>query len=435
MPGIALHLRSVKGSSAWALFVLFSANVFNVLDRALLSVVLQPIGVDLSLSDTELSLVVGPLFFIVYMTSGLVIARLVDTSNRVVILFVGITVWSLATAATALAEDFFSLALARVLVGIGEATALPVAMSLIPDLFALRSRGKAISLFQTSGFIGVSGGTIFAGAIASEYGWQKMFVVCGLAGLVVALALIITVREPVRLTGGGFKGANVGFLRDTSVRISRLWRTPGFAAMTLGFGAAAMLVSVLVAWAPALLQRSYGASLIDVGLIVGPATAVGGLTGTLMAGILTDRVVRYKGMDRTVLYMPIVALPLSTPFALGFLYQPHVTIGAICLGMTCFASSFAVTPVMNFAVSRARSDERGLTSMMLLISAGLIGGSLGPTIVGYTSDILAPMWGLESLRYALLCLCGVPIIASTLFAAALRQTSPEPGSEDRLLAA
>lgn len=426
MSGMALHRRPVKESSTWALLVLFFANAFNVLDRALLSVVLQPIGMELSLTDTELSLVVGPLFFIVYMTSGLVIARIVDTHNRVLILSIGITVWSLATAATALAEGFYSLALVRVLVGIGEATALPVAMSLIPDLFSLHSRGKAISVFQMSGFIGMSGGTIVAGAIASEYGWQQMFAVCGLAGLVIAMLLILTVREPVRQTARECAGVNnTGFLRDTSLRIVRLWRTPGFAAMTLGFGAAAMLVAVLGAWAPALLQRSYGASLIDVGLIVGPATAVGGLAGTLVAGILTDRVVRYKGMQRCIFYIPVIALPMSSPFAIGFLYQPHVTIGAICLGMMCFASSFAVTPVMSFAVTRARPDERGLTSMMLLISAGLIGGSLGPMIVGYTSDILAPIWGLESLRYALLCLCGVPLLASVLFAAALRQTPPE----------
>lgn len=425
MPGVALDMRAAKASSTWALLVLFSANVFNVLDRALLSVVLQPVGVDLTLSDIELSLVVGPVFFIVYMTSGLVIARLVDTFNRVLILFFGILVWSLATAATAFAEDFLSLALARVLVGIGEATALPVAMSLIPDLFALPSRGKAISVFQTSGFIGVSGGTIVAGAIASEYGWQNMFLLCGLAGLVVGAVLIFTVREPVRAIGGDRRRPDLGFLRDTGVRIVERWRTPGFAALTLGFGVAAMLVAVLGAWAPALLQRSYGASLIDVGLIVGPATAIGGLSGTLLAGVLTDRLVRHRGMVRSVLYMPIVALPFSTPFALGFLYQPHVTVGAICLGMTCFASSFAVTPVMNYAVSRARPDERGLTSMMLLISAGLIGGSIGPTLVGYMSDTLAPHWGPESLRFALLCLCAVPLLASALFAAALRQTPPE----------
>src|SRR5690606_3990067 len=105
MSDIALHMRSAKASSTWALLILFSANVFNVLDRALLSVALQPIKVDLSLSDVELSLIVGPLFFLVYTTSGLAIARLVDTSNRVLILFIGITVWSLATAATALRSE------------------------------------------------------------------------------------------------------------------------------------------------------------------------------------------------------------------------------------------------------------------------------------------------------------------------------------------
>ena len=120
--------------AGWTLFLLFLANVLNVGDRMLLGVVTEPVRKDLALSDTQMALANGLLFVLFNLIAGLFIARLVDRGNRVRILVLGIAGWSLATAATGLAENFTMLAIARLGVGAGEATAFPAVMSLIPPV-------------------------------------------------------------------------------------------------------------------------------------------------------------------------------------------------------------------------------------------------------------------------------------------------------------
>ena len=163
------------GAACWTLFVLLLANAFNVGDRTLLGVVTEPVRLELNLSDTQMSLANGFLFVLFNLAGGLVIARFVDRGNRKRILALGLAGWSLATAATGLAQDFFTLSLARIGVGIGEATAFPAAMSLIPDLFSPSARGKAIGVFQSSTLIGVIGGTILAGEESVAQVGERIF--------------------------------------------------------------------------------------------------------------------------------------------------------------------------------------------------------------------------------------------------------------------
>jgi MFS family permease len=130
--------------------LLFLANVLNTGDRGLLGVVTEQVRGELSLSDTQMSLANGLFFTVFNLVGGLFLARMIDRGNRVRILAFGIAGWSLATAATGLATDFATLALARIGVGIGEATAFPAAMSLIPDLYSAQARGRAVAVFQSS---------------------------------------------------------------------------------------------------------------------------------------------------------------------------------------------------------------------------------------------------------------------------------------------
>jgi len=180
-PRHAAAAGPVPAASYWALAVLFLVNVFNQGDRMLFGVVVEPIRRDLSLSDTQLSLV-GGLFFVLFnLVAGLFLARAIDRGNRVRILALGVVVWSLATAALGLAQGFWTLAAARVAVGVGEATAFPAVMSLIPDLFRAEARGRAVAVFQSSSFVGIVGGTVVAGVLGAALGWRSMFHACGLA--------------------------------------------------------------------------------------------------------------------------------------------------------------------------------------------------------------------------------------------------------------
>jgi MFS family permease len=415
--------------AGWTLFLLFLANVLNVGDRMLLGVVTEPVRHDLALSDTEMALANGLLFVLFNLIAGLFIARLVDRGNRVRILTIGIAVWSISTAGTGLAHNFAELAAARLGVGVGEATAFPAVMSLIPDLFRPQVRGTAIGVFQSSSFVGIVGGTILAGVVAAALGWRPMFIVCGAAGVVLATVVMLTVREPDREESPDTTGDAGRWLAGMAAGLRRVIQVPGFVPLALGFGVSAMMGAVLGAWGPAFLQRSHGVALREVGIVIGPAVGIGGLVGTLVSGAIADRLARMRGSVSAMLRLPLVALPLSTPFMAGFIFAPTLLVTMLCAAGMNFLLSCAFVPCINYAVARTGAGDRALISTAMLAASGLIGGALGPFIVGALSDGLAPQFGAESLRYALSAMIASPLLATAFLIAAFRQAPDTPAGQ------
>jgi MFS family permease len=415
--------------AGWTLFLLFLANVLNVGDRMLLGVVTEPVRHDLALSDTEMALANGLLFVLFNLIAGLFIARLVDRGNRVRILTIGIAVWSISTAGTGLAHNFAELAAARLGVGVGEATAFPAVMSLIPDLFRPQVRGTAIGVFQSSSFVGIVGGTILAGVVAAALGWRPMFIVCGAAGVVLATVVMLTVREPDREESPDTTGDAGRWLAGMAAGLRRVIQVPGFVPLALGFGVSAMMGAVLGAWGPAFLQRSHGVALREVGIVIGPAVGIGGLVGTLVSGAIADRLARMRGSVSAMLRLPLVALPLSTPFMAGFIFAPTLLVTMLCAAGMNFLLSCAFVPCINYAVARIGAGDRALISTVMLAASGLIGGALGPFIVGALSDGLAPQFGAESLRYALSAMIASPLLATAFLIAAFRQAPDTPAGQ------
>ena len=415
-------VRPSRATAWWALAVLFLANIFNQGDRILFGTVVDPIGRELAISDTQMSLASGLLFVLFNLVGGLFIARFVDRGNRVRILAIGVAVWSLATAATGLATGFPTLALARIVTGIGEATAFPAAMSLIPDLFRKETRGKAVAIFQSSSFFGIVGGTIIGGVVAAAIGWRSMFMVCGLSGLSVALLLLFAVREPARTddTEPVREGA---YWADLTAGCSRVLALPGYVHLLIGFGFASMMTYVLGAWGPTFLLRSHDVPLAQVGLVIGPAVGLGGITGTLASGILADRMMARRGRAPDMLLVPLIAVPLSMPFMAGFVFLPTLSAAMICAAVMNFLLSCALPPAVNFAVSSVASRDRGIVSTIMLAASGLVGGSLGPFVVGVLSDILTPQYGDDGLRMGMSAMLVTPLAAAVFLFFSYRNSS------------
>jgi MFS family permease len=326
-------------------------------------------------------------------------------------------VWSISTAGTGLAHNFAELAAARLGVGVGEATAFPAVMSLIPDLFRPQVRGTAIGVFQSSSFVGIVGGTILAGVVAAALGWRPMFIVCGAAGVVLATVVMLTVREPDREESPDTTGDAGRWLAGMAAGLRRVIQVPGFVPLALGFGVSAMMGAVLGAWGPAFLQRSHGVALREVGIVIGPAVGIGGLVGTLVSGAIADRLARMRGSVSAMLRLPLVALPLSTPFMAGFIFAPTLLVTMLCAAGMNFLLSCAFVPCINYAVARIGAGDRALISTVMLAASGLIGGALGPLIVGALSDGLTPQFGGESLRYALSAMIASPLLATAFLIA------------------
>ena len=418
----AANRTTTGNASWWALFVLFLANIFNQGDRILFGTVVDPIGRDLAISDTQMSLASGLLFVLFNLVGGLFIARFVDRGNRVRILAIGVAGWSLATAATGLSTDFATLSLARIATGIGEATAFPAAMSLIPDLFRADARGRAIAIFQTSSFVGIVGGTIIGGVLAAAIGWRSMFFVCGLSGLSVTALLLLSVREPARTDDVAMPVA-ADYWADLWAGCRRVLSLPGYPHLLVGFGIASMMTFVLAAWGPSFLLRSHDVPLAQVGIVIGPAVGLGGITGTLASGFLSDRLMTRRGRAGDMLKLPMLSVPLALPFMAGFIFLPTLGAAMACAAVMNFLLSMAMPPAINFALNSVASRDRGIVSTILLAASGLIGGALGPFIVGALSDTLTPRFGEDALRMALSAMLAAPALGALFLFAAYRRSA------------
>ena len=405
----------------YTLLLLALANFLNVADRSLLGIVVDPVKYELGLTDTQMSIVSGTAFVLFNLIMGIFIARWVDRGNRKLILTIGIALWSGATALTGLAHGFVSLGVTRILVGVGEATALPVAYSMIADLFQAARRPRAIAIFQLSTFFGLVTGSIVAGVVTAAHGWRFMFVSCGLAGFLLVLTLVVTMREPARTSSPSSQS-----LPDAHIgqAIAHLARMRGFVSLSLGTSMAAMAVGALPVWAPAFLLRSHNVPLAQVGALIGPAVGGGGIAGTLFAGWLATRLSRRQGSEVPGLWVPIIALPLATPFYLIYVFAPSVGMTMGAAAVMNFLLATALGPCIAVAIGMAPPPMRALSSTLMLLASGIIGGALAPLIVGRVSDALAMQFGNEALRYGLATLTPTPAIAGLLLWIARKRCSP-----------
>jgi MFS family permease len=273
--------------------------------------------------------------------------------------------------------------------------------------------------------VGVIGGTIAAGLLAAALGWRAMFQICGVAGIGIAVLLLATVREPARERVQQETGDS--WLADFLAGARRILGRPGFLTLALCFGVSGMMVAVLGAWGPAFLQRSHGLSLAEVGLAIGPAVGLGGVTGMLVSGVWADRLIARRGYPAAMLRIPLLALPLSVPFVAGFVMAPTLALAMLSAAAMNFLVSCAYTPCVNYAVTTVDPADRGLVSSLLLAASGLIGTGLAPFIVGALSDLLTPGFGAEGLRYALLSMIPTPLIATGLIWRTIHLARPADG--------
>jgi len=409
----------IKGART-TLAALFIANTLSWGDRALLGVVVDPVKRDLALNDTQMALLNGAIFIAFNLVAGVAIARWVDRGNRKLILLIGVAVWSLATCLIGAATGFISLAIALVLVGVGEATVFPVALSMIGDLRAPPERPRSVAVFQSGTFVGLIGGSILAGVLAAAHGWRWMFAVCGAGGLVLLVAMVFIIREPARqqddstvtptTEGGDLRGA-----------IRRVLATPGFASLSLGVGFLGTVGSVLGAWGPAFLQRSHDVPLAQVGAVIGPAVGISGIAGTVVGGLMATFLVQRRSSERAGLLVPLVATPLAIPFLAMFVLSSTLAGALAATSIMTFLISLGVAPCFALGSGMVSHRNRALASTLMLFAFGLIGSALAPFMVGAVSDALSPSYGAESLRYALATMLVTPPLATVLLFVAYRQ--------------
>jgi len=406
--------------AVYALCIFALSNGFNFLDRQILAILLEPIRADLGVSDTALGFLSGPAFALFYALAGLPIARWVDHGSRRTIMAFGIALWSLMTAACGLARNFVQLAVARTLVGVGEATQTPSAHSLISDSFEPRRRATALAINSAGANVGVLVGLALGGWLADAYGWRVTFVSVGLPGLVVALLIRLTVREPTRGSADGTTASrDAGSFAEAA---RALWRLRTYRHAALGASLQALFGYSLISWAPTFMARVHGWSAGEIGLPLGLIMGLGGAAGAILGGALSDRLGRRD--PRWYTYLPFLTAIAMLPFALLFLLWPDGG-GMLWYAPAVVLGTFYPAPCYALAQNLVPPHMRGTSSAVMLLAITIIGLGVGPQLVGLLNDALAPRLGEHAIRYSLALVTLANLWASAHFLLASRSVRAE----------
>jgi MFS family permease len=386
----------------YVLAVLSASYVVNYLDRYVLAMLAGPIKAELGISDAEMGFLLGPAFALLYTGLGVPVAWLADRTSRRNLIAIGMTVWSAFTAFSGLARSGLEIALARFGVGVGEAAGAAPAHSLIADYFPPERRATALSVFQTGVPIGQMLGTVIGGLLVAPLGWRNVFLIVGLPGVAIALLLRLTVREPERAARADAAGSLVGVLGEFGRSIRSLLRIPTFRALAFGGMFAAIPGTGFGVWLPTMFVRSHGMSLAEFGMSYGIVSGLASISGAVGAGLLADRLALLD--PRWRLRVAAASVALSIPILIGICAVPDPRV-AMWLSVPAGLAGSGYAPVL-FAIAQslAPARVRAMTSsvMILFITGG--GMLVGPWAIGVLSDVLAPRFGADSLRVAMIAL-------------------------------
>jgi MFS family permease len=385
----------------YVLWLLLVVATFNYADRYMLGVLLPDIKGELGLSDTQIGFITGTAFTIVYAFLGVPIAALADRFSRRKIITLALAAWSLMTCLCGLAQSFLQLAVFRVLVGIGESGCTPPSHSLISDYFSRTERGSAMAIFGLGSPFGVFIGFLLGGWIAQEAGWRVALFAFGAPGLIVALVLYYTLRDPPRGHADGVaSAAHTAHVPDMLAAFRTLWAKKTFRHMVLGGSMYGLVMVAVLIWLPSFFVRTHGLEISTVGTWLAFTNAVPHALGLLAGGMLADRLGKVSVRAPVLLcaFAQLAAAPfyslvllVETPTA-AFLWLIVPSFVGVMQGAVLFATIQGVAEVRSRAVAAA---------LMILI-INLISGIIGPQLVGAISDASMQFIGTASLGFSLL---------------------------------
>ncbi|MFK7733245.1 MAG: MFS transporter [Pseudomonadales bacterium] len=415
---------------SYVVSVLMLAQTFSFIDRMIVGLLVGPIRATFDISDTQYSLLAGFAFSLFYAIMGLPLARIADSKSRRTLIACGIALWSLMTAMCGLAKGYWGFFLARMGVGVGEATLSPAAFSMMADYFPKRTLAIALSVFTLgvtfgSGLAYMIGGQVVSYAeslgsitlplLGTLHGWQITFLLVGLPGLLVA-ALMFTVKEPER------KGKMAGDTGTKAIPISEVLaflkqRRRAVSTHVIGVSIFIMVVFGVNVWGPSYLIRTFGFDRGEAGFTFGLIMMLCGTVGLLLGGYLAGKWYergRKDAYSRVILLSAACMLPAM--IALGYASTPFW--GILCLSIATFFSAFQGGIAGGVLQLMTPNQMRSQVAALYFLVANLIGLGLGPTVVAAITDYVfaddAAIAQSLALNAAILCPLAIAIIWSGL---------------------
>jgi len=420
--------QPLTGNRWYTLILLALVYTMSSLDRFLLGIVLPYIKAEMVLSDTLLGLLSGAAFAIFYATLGLPIARLADRYSRKLIITVSLAIFSVMTVLCGFASSFAMLFAARIGVGIGEAGTSPASYSIISDRFEQERRSTAMGILSLGGNVGLLLGFVAGGYIAAHWGWRSAFLVAGLPGMLLALLIHFTMKEPRRGAVDGQAAAQPVQQASIPQAIRNLMAVPSYRHLVCGMALVLFGATGMLAWIPSLVDRSFGLSPDKSGLPIALIIIAAGILGTLLiGGMLADRL--SKKDPRWLPSIAAIGALVMSAGAIGIALAPSIGWLWIAFSFVAVGSTTYLAPSLALSQSLSPIELRATSGALALMIANLFGLGLGAPIIGMVSDFVEPQLGNGSLAAAMLLVPIMGVWAAFHYgrcAAFLPQSGPSP---------
>ena len=411
----------------YVLVMLMLTFMFNIADRLVMSILIEDIKAEFVLSDTQIGLLAGTAFTLFYLILGVPAGRLADRTNRKTMVAVSLALWSLMSALCGAALGFWTLLLARLGVGVGEAGGGPPSASIITDYFAPHELSRAMGIFAAGAVLGPVLGYAAGGLIAETYGWRWTFVILGLPGILLGILLYYTVREPRR--GRFYRQNTKAAVADKQepflVTMRSLWANSVFVRVVLANSFTNMPSYAFAIWLAPILIRNFDVSQGDIGLYLGAMLFFGGVPGMILGGYLADFLARKNPRWRP--WYCALAVLLTMPFWTLCLLSTslEVTLALYLCGYILLVSTQGAA--ISMVQAAVMPTERGTASSISSLSITLLGYGIGPALIGLMSDNWAGAYGSLSLNYAVIATVVVSLsLATVLFLWTGKAVNQEP---------
>jgi predicted MFS family arabinose efflux permease len=361
--------------------LLLLVTVSNYLDRIVIGVLQEPIKIELGLTDRQLGLLTGPAFALFYSVAGIPVARLAERANRAHVLGAAIAVWSVMTALCGAAKNYAVLLLCRVGVGMGEGGCIPVSHSLLADNFSMRQRGVVMSIVSAAPSIATILAPIIGGLVAEYYGWRMAFLIVGLPGLLLALLVWFTIKEP-RTAREVAERPKSSFVTD----LKWLLRSRVFVFLFIGGALIGMANAGMAAFTVSFLMRSHDMALSQAGGVLG-LSGLFGLGGTFIGGFLADRFAGKHGMS--YLIVPAVGGVLTWACFMAAFQLPNWPAAMAALMGAAVAYNLKNGPIYASVQNVSPDRMRATATAIFMFGATVLGSTFGPLVTGIVSDVVA----------------------------------------------
>jgi predicted MFS family arabinose efflux permease len=366
------------------LTILLSIFAINFMDRQILAILVEPIKHDLELSDTQVGVLYGLAFAVLYSTAGIPIARLADRWNRAWIINCSLVLFSVMTAACGLASGYWQLVISRVGVAIGEGGTNPPSHSIISDLYAVDRRSTAMAIFSLGPHVGIILGFIIGGVVGQFFGWRVAFVSAGVLGLIFSLLSFRRLQEPSRES---FMAQPVEAPPIGAV-VRKLFRYNSMVHLFVGAAVWSTAAYAVIGWLASFLVRSHGLSISAAGTYLAIILGLLGGVGTVLGGLLADRLAVRNAAWRFRV-VGIAGLVMASGWALA-MWETRTTFALVLLVVPGGLFGFYLGPTFAMVQSLVEPPMRATAAAALLFVINIVGLGVGPVAVGALSDALQP---------------------------------------------